>query len=244
MRRPSKNSINRRKIFDFWFARVLIFHFNVQAELAFIGCRGGLLMPMPESENVTQLLIAWGQGDEAARDELIPLVYGTLRRIARRHLRGERAGHTLETTDLINEAYLKLVDQSVSWQNRAHFFGIAARLMRQLLVDYARARQRLKRGGDLRQISISAAAEIAQERAVDLLALDEALGTLAKVDPQRSHIVELRFFGGLTIEETAQVMGVSAPTVERGWRAARAWLQTELSHLISKHESRTVAKDS
>jgi RNA polymerase sigma factor (TIGR02999 family) len=201
-------------------------------------------MTMPGSENVTQLLIAWGQGDEAARDELIPLVYGTLRRIARRHLRGERAGHTLETTELINEAYLKLVDQSVSWQSRAHFFGIAARLMRQLLVDYARARQRLKRGGDLRQISISAAAEIAQEQAVDLLALDEALGTLANVDPQRSHIVELRFFGGLTIEETAQVMGVSAPTVERGWRAARAWLQTELSHLISKHESRTVAKDS
>jgi len=201
-------------------------------------------MTTPESEKVTQLLLAWGQGDEAARDELILLVYETLRRIARHHLRGERAGHTLETTELINEAYLKLVDQSVSWQSRAHFFGIAARLMRQLLVDYARSRGRFKRGGDQWRISLTAAAEIAEERAVDLLALDEALETLARVDPQKSHIVELRFFGGLTIEETAQVMGVSTPTVERGWRAARAWLQSELSHLISKHESRTVAKDS
>ena len=118
-------------------------------------------MTMPESENVTQLLLAWGRGDEAARDELIPLVYETLRRIARHHLRGERAGHSLETTALINEAYLKLIEQSVSWQSRAHFFGIAARLMRQLLVDYARARQRLKRGGDHQQISLTAAAGIA-----------------------------------------------------------------------------------
>jgi RNA polymerase sigma factor (TIGR02999 family) len=201
-------------------------------------------MTTPESKNVTRLLIAWGQGDEAARDELIPLVYETLRRIARHHLRGERAGHTLETAALINEAYLKLIEQSVSWQSRAHFFGIAARLMRQLLVDYWRARQRLKRGGDHWRISLTAAAGIAQEQAVDLLAIDEALETLARVDPQRSRIVELRFFGGLTIEETAQVMGVSTPTVERGWRAARAWLQTELNPSISKHESRTVAKDS
>jgi RNA polymerase sigma factor (TIGR02999 family) len=201
-------------------------------------------MTMPESENVTQLLLAWGRGDEAARDELIPLVYETLRSIARHHLRGERAGHSLETAALINEAYLKLVEQSVSWQSRAHFFGIAARLMRQLLVDYARARQRLKRGRDRRQISLTAATQIAQEQAVDLLALNDALEALAEVDPQRSHIVELRFFGGLTIEETAQVMGISTPSVERGWRAARAWLQTELSPSISKHESRTLAKDS
>src|SRR5262250_392243 len=184
-------------------------------------------MTAPESENVTQLLIAWGRGDEAARDELIPLVYETLRRIARHQLRGERAGHTLETTALINEAYLKLVEQSVSWQSRAHFFGIAARLMRQLLVDYARTRQRLKRGGDLQRISLTNAAQIANEAAVDLLMLDVALETLAAVDPQSSQIVELRFFGGLTIEETAQVMGISTPTVERGWRTARAWLQTE-----------------
>jgi RNA polymerase sigma factor (TIGR02999 family) len=187
-----------------------------------------MTMTIPGSENVTQLLLAWGQGDEAARDRLIPLVYEPLRRIARNRLRGERAGHTLETAALINEAYLKLVEQSVSWQNRAHFFGIAARLMRELLVDHARNRRRLKRGGDRQQISLTAAGEIAGEQAVDLLALDEALETLAGVDPQKSRIVELRFFGGLTIEETAQVMGVSTPTVERGWRAARAWLQTEL----------------
>jgi len=201
-------------------------------------------MAKPVSKNVTQLLHAWGKGDEAARDELIPLVYDTLRRIARHQLRGERAGHTLETTALINEAYLKLVEQSVSWQSRAHFFGIAARLMRQLLVDYARARQRLKRGGDMQQISLTDAAGIAQDQAVDLLALDDALQILTEVDPQSSRIVELRFFGGLTIEETAQVMGISTPTVERGWRAARAWLQTELSPSLSEHESRTVAKDS
>lgn len=184
-------------------------------------------MTTPASQNVTQLLLAWEGGDEAARDELIPLVYETLRRIARHHLRGERASHTLQTTALIHEAYLKLVEQSVSWQSRAHFFGIAARVMRQILVDYARARQRLKRGGDRERISL-AAAEEAQEQAADLLALDKALETLADVDPQRSRIVELRFFGGLTIDETAQVMGISTPTVERGWRAARAWLQTEL----------------
>ena len=179
------------------------------------------------------MLLAWGEGDEAARDALIPVVYDQLRRIARQHLRRERAGHTLQTTALINEAYLKLVEQSVSWQSRNHFFGIAARLMRQILVDYARARQRLKRGGDPQQISLTAA-EDEQEQSADLLALDDALETLAEVDPQRSRIVELRFFGGLTIEETAQVMGISTPTVERGWRAARAWLQTELGCALSQ----------
>jgi RNA polymerase sigma factor (TIGR02999 family) len=184
-------------------------------------------MTIPASQNVTQMLVAWADGDEAARDALIPLVYDQLRRIARHHLRGERAGHTLQTSELINEAYLKLIEQSVSWQSRAHFFGIAARLMRQILVDYARSRQRLKRGGDRQQISLTAV-EDAPEQGADLLALNEALETLAEVDLQRSQIVELRFFGGLTIEETAQVMGISTPTVERGWRAARAWLQTEL----------------
>jgi RNA polymerase sigma factor (TIGR02999 family) len=183
-------------------------------------------MTMPASENVTELLLAWGGGDEAARDRLIPLVYDTLRRIARRRLRAERDDHTLETAALIHEAYLRLVDQSVSWQSRAHFFGIAARLMRELLVDHARARRRLKRGGDRRQISLTAAAEIAQPERMDLIALDEALAALAEVDPERCRIVELRFIAGLTIEETAQVMGISTPTVERGWRAARAWLQT------------------
>lgn len=183
---------------------------------------------MPVSQNLTQLLIAWGNGDEAARDELIPVVYDQLHRIARHHLRGERYGHQLQASALINEAYLRLVEQSVSWQNRAHFFGIAARLMRQILVDYARTQQRLKRGGDWQQISLTSVGDT-QEQAADLLALDEALKTLAQVDPQKSQIVELRFFGGLTIEETAKVMDISTPTVERGWRAARAWLQTELS---------------
>jgi len=184
-------------------------------------------MTSSPTENVTQMLVAWGDGDEAARDALIPVVYEHLRRIARHHLRGERAGHTLQTSALINEAYLKLVDQSVSWQNRNHFFGIAARLMRQILVDHARARQRLKRGGDQYQISLTAA-EHESEPNRDLLALNEALEALARVDPLRSQIVELRFFGGLTIDEAAHVMRVSTPTVERGWRAARAWLQTEL----------------
>jgi RNA polymerase sigma factor (TIGR02999 family) len=184
-------------------------------------------MTSPASQNVTEMLVAWGRGDEAARDALIPLVYDQLRRIARHHLRGERAGHTLQTSELINEAYLKLVEQSVSWQNRAHFFGISARLMRQVLVDYARAKQRLKRGGDQQQISLTDV-EDAPKQVADLLALNTALETLAEVDEQKSRIVELRFFGGLTIEETAEVMGISTPTVERGWRAARAWLQTEL----------------
>lgn len=174
------------------------------------------------------MLVAWGDGDEAARDALIPVVYDQLRRIARQHLRRERPGHTLQTTALINEAYLKLVEQSVSWQSRNHFFGIAARLMREVLVDHARARQRLKRGGNPQQISLTAA-EDEQEESADLLALNDALETLAEVDPQRSQIVELRFFGGLTIAETAQAMRISTPTVERGWRAARAWLQTELA---------------
>src|SRR5215831_15564970 len=161
-------------------------------------------MTSSPSQNLTQMLVAWGDGDEAARDALIPVVYEHLRRIARHHLRGERVGHTLQTSALINEAYLKLVDQTVSWQDRNHFFGIAARLMRQILVDHARARQRLKRGGHAQQVSLTAAAE-EQVESADLLALNDALETLSEVDPQRSRIVELRFFGGLTIEETAQV---------------------------------------
>jgi RNA polymerase sigma-70 factor (ECF subfamily) len=180
------------------------------------------------AHNVTQLLIAWKRGDQVAGEELIPLVYGQLRRIASRRLRGEFASQNLQATDLINEAYLRLVDQSIDWQNRAHFFGIAARLMRQILVDNARARHALKRGGDQHQISLTAA-DGELKHCAHLLALNEALETLAKVDPQRSHIVELKFFGGLTIDETAEVLGVSTATVERSWRAARAWLQTELS---------------
>jgi RNA polymerase sigma-70 factor (ECF subfamily) len=184
-------------------------------------------MNITASQNVSQMLLAWGEGDEGARDALIPVVYEQLHRMARHHLRREREGHTLQTTALVNEAYMRMVEQAVSWQNRNHFFGIAARLMRQILVDHARARQRLKRGEDPHFISLTSA-EDELEQGGDLLALNEALETLSEVDPQRGQIVELRFFGGLTIEETAQVMHVSTPTVERGWRAARAWLQAEL----------------
>jgi len=173
------------------------------------------------------MLLAWGKGDEIARDELIPVVYDQLHRIARQYFRRERAGHTLQTTALINEAYLRLIEQSVSWQSRNHFFGIAARLMRQILVDHARSRQRLKRGENPHHVSLTSA-EDELEQGADLVALNEALESLTEVDPQKGQIVELRFFGGLTIEETAQVMNVSTPTIERGWRAARAWLQAVL----------------
>lgn len=185
-------------------------------------------MSNPSSQNVTQLLQDWANGTEAARDELLPLVYDSLRRIAQNRLRNEREAHTLQPTALVNEAYLKLVDQSVSWQSRAHFFGVAARLMREILIDHARARQRTKRGGEWQRISLTAAETIAQEQAIDLLNLDDALQRLAQMDSRKSLVVELRFFGGLTLEETAEVLRISTPTVEREWRAARAWLQTEL----------------
>ncbi|MGE0128008.1 MAG: sigma-70 family RNA polymerase sigma factor [Blastocatellales bacterium] len=180
-------------------------------------------------QDVTQLLLAWGEGDEAARDQLIPMVYDHLRKLARYRLRGERDGHTLQTAALVNEAYLRLVEQPVAWQNRAQFFGIAAHLMRQILVNHAVARGRLKRGGEQFQVSLTAAADVADTQAADVLALDEALKTLAEFDPQKSRIIELRFFGGLTIDETAAALGISTATVEREWRAARAWLQAEMS---------------
>src|SRR5436190_14648932 len=157
-------------------------------------------MTQSPTQSVTQMLVAWGNGDEGARDALIPVVYEHLRRIARHHLRDERAGHTLQTSALINEAYLKLIDQSVSWQNRNHFFGIAARLMRQILVDHARARQRLKRGGDQYQVSLTAA-EHESKPARDLLELNVALYKLAIVDPLRSMFVELSIYGVLTIDD-------------------------------------------
>jgi RNA polymerase sigma factor (TIGR02999 family) len=181
------------------------------------------------SEQVTNLLLAWGQGNEAARDQLIPLVYQELRRIAAHYLRFERSNHTLQTSALVNEAYLRLVDQIVPWQSRAQFFGIAAQLMRQILVDHARFRLRLKRGGGQAQVSLAEAEQLAAGKSADLLALDDVLQVLSAVDPQQCRIVELRFFAGLTIEETAEVTGLSTATVERGWRAARAWLRVELS---------------
>ena len=176
-------------------------------------------------KSITQLLVAWGDGDRAALDQLVPLVHAELRRLARGYMRGERAGHTLQTTALVNEAYLRLVEQRhVRWQNRAHFLAIAAQLMRRILVDYARRRQYQKRGGGALQVTLAEAESVAFERTPDLVALDEALRSLAEIDPRRSQVVELRFFGGLSIEETAEVLKVSPTTVERDWTIAKAWL--------------------
>jgi RNA polymerase sigma-70 factor, ECF subfamily len=186
---------------------------------------------MESPEHVTQLLVDWSNGDQSALDKLMPVVYDELRRLAGNYLRRERAGHTLQPTALVNEAYLKLVDQRhARWQNRAQFFGVAAQLMRRILVDHARVRQAQKRGGsDHQQLSLSHADRVAEKPGVDLLALHEALNDLAKIDEQQSRIVELRFFGGLTIEETAEVLEISHATVERDWTLARAWLRRELS---------------
>ncbi len=185
--------------------------------------------PSPCPHEVTRLLLDWGGGNHAALDELMSLVYDELRRLARRYMTGERTGHTLQTTALVNEAYLRLVDQqSVRWQNRAHFFGIAARLMRQILVDHARGRQAAKRGGGQMLLSVSALDRIGAREDVNLVELDEALRRLETVDEQKSRIVELRYFGGLTIEETAEALGVSPATVKRDWTMVRAWLRREL----------------
>ena len=186
---------------------------------------------MESPEGVTQLLVDWSNGDQSALDKLMPVVYDELRRLASNYLRRERAGHTLQPTALVNEAYLKLVDQrQARWQNRAQFFGVAAQLMRRILVDHARVRQAQKRGGsDQQQLSLGHADHIAAKPNVDLLALHEAMNELAEIDPQQSRIVELRFFGGLTIEETAEVLEISHATVERDWTLARAWLRRELS---------------
>jgi RNA polymerase sigma factor (TIGR02999 family) len=179
---------------------------------------------------VTGLLVAWGAGDESALDRLLPIVYGELRHVARRLMRGERGEHTLQTTALVNEAYLRLVDLSrVRWQDRAHFFAMSARLMRRILVDHARARRYDKRGGGRRTISLDEALVVAPERGADLIAIDDALKALAVVDLRKSRVVEMRFFGGLTVEETATALGVSAVTVMRDWRLARTWLLREFA---------------
>lgn len=185
---------------------------------------------MQSNEGITELLIDWGQGDEAALEKLMPLVYNELRRLASNYLRRERASHTLQPTALVNEAYLRLVDQkNAKWQNRAQFFGISAQLMRRILVDHARQHQAAKRGGSNQQrLSITSAEHFAEQPEIDLLALNEALDELAKMDPQQERIVELKFFGGLSIEETAEVLGISHATVERDWKMARAWLRRQL----------------
>ena len=188
-----------------------------------------MTVPSSPTHEVTQLLVAWGNGDKAALDRLMPLVHTELRRLARHYMSRERSGHTLQTSALVNEAYLRLVDQEgMRWENRAHFFGIAARLMRQILVEHARGRQAAKRGGGQYRLSLSKVDRIASAPDVNLLALDEALGRLETLDPQKSRVVELRYFGGLGIEETAEVIGISPATVKRDWGMARAWLRREL----------------
>jgi len=181
-------------------------------------------------EAVTRLLLEWKSGNSDARDLLTPIVYDELRRQAARYLRREQAGHTLQTTALIHEAYVRLVDQrNVQWQNRAHFFGIAAQLMRRILVDHARTKKRVKRGGSKVQVSLADATVATTGPDLDIVALDEALERLEKLDQQQSRVVELRYFSGLTVEETAEVMGISTATVKREWSVARAWLHRELS---------------
>src|SRR5437773_11438550 len=185
---------------------------------------------MQSSEGVTQLLIDWSKGDQKALDKLMPLVHSELRRLANNYLRRERQNHTLQPTALVNEAYLKLVDQrNPKWQNRAQFYGVAAQLMRRILVDHARQHQAAKRGGFAQQrLSITGGERLAAKPEMDLLALHEALEELRTFDPQQERIVELRFFGGLSIEETAEVMGIGHATVERDWKMARAWLRRKL----------------
>ena len=187
-------------------------------------------MTPPAQNEVTQLLLAWSDGDKAALEELTPLVYAELHRLAGKYMRRERAGHPLQTTALVNEAYVRLVDlRQVRWQNRAHFFGVAAQLMRHILVDFARARLRAERGGYKQQVSLEEAAVVSKEKSADFIALDDALKTLAEIDPRKSRMVELRFFGGLSVEETAEALNVSPRTVQREWNLARDWLYRELN---------------
>jgi RNA polymerase sigma factor (TIGR02999 family) len=182
------------------------------------------------AQNITELLVSYGRGDKEALDQLMPIVYDELRRQAARYLRRERPGNTLQTTALIHEAYVRLVDQrNVQWQNRAHFFGIAAQLMRRILVDHARAKKRVKRGGSDVRVSLGDATVAVKGQDLDVVALDEALQRLAQIDEQQSRVVELRFFSGLTVEETAEVMHISTATVKRDWSMAKAWLHRELS---------------
>ena len=185
----------------------------------------------PAPTEVSQLLLDWSNGNQAALDRLTPLVYEELHRLAHRHMRLERPNHTLQTTALVNEAYVRLVDQrNLHWKNRAHFFSIASRLMRRILVDLARAHKRAKRGGGALQVSLDEAAMVSSERAAELVALDEALTTLAAIDQRKSQVVELRFFGGMSVEETAEALGVSPITIKREWSTAKAWLYRAIAN--------------
>ncbi|HVT57416.1 MAG TPA: sigma-70 family RNA polymerase sigma factor [Thermoanaerobaculia bacterium] len=187
------------------------------------------MTPAPSAE-VTELLHRWQRGDQAALEQLLPMIYGELRRLARRYLRRERPGHTLEATGLVHEVYLRLVGAGDRhWNDRVHFYAVAAQMMRRVLVDHARGRDAAKRGGSILKISLDEARDPAVESAADLVALDDALKSLETIDPRKSRIIELRFFGGLTLEETASVLGISTPTVVKETRLARAWLHREIA---------------
>ncbi len=184
---------------------------------------------MSESQEVTVLLSALTRGDDGAASKLIPVVYDELRRLAGSYMRRERADHTLQATALVHEAYLKLIEQrSVNWQSRAHFFGVSAQLMRRILIDHARGHTREKRGGEQKKVSLDEAFVFSEKQADELLAVDDSLNLLAKIDPRQARVVELRFFGGLSVEEAAEVLGVSPKTVKRDWSVAKAWLYADL----------------
>ena len=192
-------------------------------------------MWQPSPHEISELLVAWGGGDESALDRLMPLVYDELRRLAHRYMSRERPGHTLQTTALVNEAYLRLVNwREARWQNRAHFFAVAAQMMRRILVDFARDRQYLKRGGGALRVSLDEAASFTGGRGEDLVALDEALTALAEVDRRKGQVVEMRFFGGLSVKEVAEVLKVSEETVMRDWRLAKVWLLRELGRAAGR----------
>lgn len=187
----------------------------------------------PAPHEITGLLVAWGGGDESALERLIPLVYDELRQLAHRYMSRERPGHSLQTTALVNEAYLRLVDwKDVQWQNRAHFFAVSAKMMRRILVDFARDRQYLKRGGGALQVSLAEASAFIDCRSSDLVALDEALTALTEMDHRKGQVVEMRFFGGLSVKEVAEVLKVSEETVMRDWRLAKVWLFRELGREV------------
>jgi RNA polymerase sigma factor (TIGR02999 family) len=187
-------------------------------------------MGAPSQKQITQMLVDWGNGDQAALEKLTPLVYDELHRLARRYMGRERPGHTLQTSALVNEAYIRLIDwKDIQWQNRAHFFAVSAQLMRRILVDFARSRNYAKRGGAARNVSLDEAMVVSREKGADLVALDDALDSLARLNERQSRVVELRFFGGLELDEIAEVIKVSVGTVRRDWSLARAWLHRELS---------------
>ncbi len=199
-------------------------------------------MPTPSPQEVTQLLADWGKGDRSALDKLLPLVHSELRRIAQRQMSQERPGHTLQATALVNEAYLKLAgQQEFDWQNRAHFFAVCAQVMRHILIDHARAHARDKRGGGAVKVSLNDALVVVEDQTAHFIALDEALRVLERLDPQKGKIVELRYFGGLSVDEAAEVMNISPRTVRREWQRAKAWLYRMMTEGI-EDETRPLAK--